>query len=78
MYENGLQTNESEQLPIPAKNEIQALTLQVKEMEVEISELKKDLHAIDLFQKKPIVSSDALAIGGFWIVAAITVIGIFY
>ncbi|GKV68159.1 hypothetical protein NCCP2716_06570 [Sporosarcina sp. NCCP-2716] len=78
MHENSLQTSDNGQLPSTVSEEVRMLRVQVKEMEEEISELKKDLHAIDLLQKKPIISSDSLAIGGFWIVAALTIIGIFY
>ncbi|GEM_PF-5684734 len=78
MHENSLQTSDNGQLPSTAVEEVRILSIQVKEMEEEISELKRDLQAIDLLQKKPIISSDSLAIGGFWIVAALTVIGIFY
>ena len=78
MLDNSMQPNNSELLPSTTRQEIQLLTTQVKELEEEISELKKDLHAIDLFQKKPIISTESLATGGFWIVAALAVIGIFY
>lgn len=78
MEGNFLQETEKERLPSVITEEVHALNKKVVELEEEVSELKKDIHAIDLLQKKPIVSSDAIAIGGFWIVAALVIIGVFY
>lgn len=76
--ENPLQKTESERYPSTVSDEVKSLTTKVRALEVEISELKKDIHAIDFLQKKPIISRDTLAVGGFWIVAALAVIGIFF
>ncbi|WP_025784680.1 hypothetical protein [Sporosarcina sp. D27] len=78
MDENALKKTESERYPSTVSEEVQTLTSKVRALEDEISELKKDIHAIDFLQKKPIISSDAIANGGFWIVAALAVIGIFF
>ncbi|WJY28393.1 MULTISPECIES: hypothetical protein [Sporosarcina] len=78
MEETNLPDVTKEHLPARTERDVRLLTEQVKELEDEVRELKKDLHAIDLFQKKPVISTDALAISGFWIVAALVVIGIFY
>lgn len=78
MEENSLLKTESDRLPSLVAEEIHSLTTKVRTLEEDISELKKDIHAIDFLQKKPIISSDAIAVGGFWIVAALAVIGIFF
>ncbi|WP_432355424.1 hypothetical protein [Sporosarcina sp. A2] len=78
MDNSALQKTGQSQLPIIVTEEVHSLKLKVKDLEEEVSELKKDLHAIDLLQKKPLIASDTVAIGGFWIVAALVVIGIFF
>ena len=78
MDENALQKTEPERYPSTVSDEVYTLTAKVRALEEEISELKKDIHAIDFLQKKPIISGDAIAVGGFWIVAALAVIGIFF
>ncbi|MCM3757089.1 hypothetical protein M3197_06250 [Sporosarcina aquimarina] len=78
MDENALKKTEPERYPSTVTEEVHTLTTKVRALEDEISELKKDIHAIDFLQKKPIISGDAIATGGFWIVAALAVIGIFF
>ncbi|MBD7906750.1 hypothetical protein [Sporosarcina gallistercoris] len=78
MEENSLLKTESERFPSVVAEEVRSLTTKVRTLEEEISELKKDIHAIDFLQKKPIISGDTIAVGGFWIVAALAVIGIFF
>ncbi|REB10120.1 hypothetical protein DVB69_04765 [Sporosarcina sp. BI001-red] len=78
MEESSLQKMESERYPSAVSEEVRTLTTKVRALEDEISELKKDIHAIDFLQKKPVISGDTIAVGGFWIVAALAVIGIFF
>lgn len=78
MEETNLPNVTEEHLPARTERDVRLLITQVEELEDEVRELKKDLHAIDLLQKKPVISTDSLAIGGFWIVAALVVIGIFF
>lgn len=78
MEENGLRRTDEDQFPSVISREVSELQSKVNELENEVDELKKDLQAVDLLQRQPIISSDALAIGGFWVVAALAIIGIFF
>ncbi|MGG0642953.1 hypothetical protein ABE021_03250 [Sporosarcina gallistercoris] len=78
MEGNSLQKLETERYPNAVSDEVHTLTTKVRALEDEINELKKDIQAIDFLQKKPLISGDTISVCGFWIVAALAVIGIFF
>lgn len=78
MEGNSLQKMDTDRYPNAVSDEVHTLTTKVRALENEVNELKKDIHAIDFLQKKPLISADTIAVCGFWIVAALAVIGIFF
>lgn len=78
MKENELQKNNENQLPSVFTKEVSEIQSKVEDLENEVYELKKDIQAIDLLQRKPVISTDSIAVIGFFVIVGLVVIGIFY
>lgn len=75
LHENNSQENE---LTTAYQQEISTLNHEVEELRAEVKQLREDIELIDVFQKKPIVSEEVIGTVGFFVVAALVVIGIFF
>ncbi|MDV6378342.1 hypothetical protein ORD22_08795 [Sporosarcina sp. GW1-11] len=58
--------------------EISALNQEVEELRKEVKQLREDLELIEVFQKKPVVTADVIGVIGFYIIAGLVIIGIFF
>ncbi|ARF17007.1 hypothetical protein [Sporosarcina ureae] len=70
--------SEKQQLVTKQAQEISTLNLQVNELRKEVKQLREDMELIDIFQKKPIVSSAVIGQIGGIIIAILVIIGIFF
>lgn len=74
-YENN---SEDKQLVTRQHQELSTLNHEVEELRAEVKQLREDIELIDIFQKKPMISVEVISTVGFFIVAALVVIGIFF
>ncbi|EGQ25999.1 hypothetical protein ABZ756_13910 [Mammaliicoccus sciuri] len=58
--------------------EISTLNTEVEELRKEVKQLREDLELINVFQKKPVVSTELVQTVGGLIIAALVIIGIFF
>lgn len=58
--------------------EISTLNQEVEELRKEVKQLREDIELINVFQKKPVVSTELVSTIGGLIIAALVIIGIFY
>ncbi|WP_153731393.1 hypothetical protein [Sporosarcina obsidiansis] len=58
--------------------ELSTLDSEVKELRDEVKQLREDLELINVFQKKPILTTEMVGTVGGLIIAALVIIGIFY
>ncbi|PID20490.1 hypothetical protein CSV61_14590 [Sporosarcina sp. P3] len=70
--------SEKQQLVTKQAQEISTLNLQVNELRKEVKQLREDMELIDIFQKKPIVSSAVIGQIGGIIIAILVIVGIFF
>lgn len=77
-----METNETSQekheLVLKQAQEISTLNTEVEDLRKEVKKLREDIELIDVFQKKPIVSTEMVQTVGGLIIAALVIIGIFF
>lgn len=71
-------TTEHYQLVTQQAKEMTVLHREVEELRSEVKQLREDIESIDLFQKKPVVTAEIIGVVGFYIIAALVIIGIFF
>ncbi|ARD47848.1 hypothetical protein SporoP37_06640 [Sporosarcina sp. P37] len=69
---------ETQELITRQTQEITALNQEVEELRKEVKQLRDDIELIDVFQKKPVIGADVIGVVGFYIIAALVIIGIFF
>ncbi|PIC76826.1 hypothetical protein CSV74_09640 [Sporosarcina sp. P19] len=70
--------SEKQQLVTGQTREISTLNQEVDELRKEVKQLREDIELIDIFQKKPIVSSAVIGQIGGIIIAILVIVGIFF
>ena len=70
--------SEKQQLVTRQAEEISTLNQEMDVLRKEIKQLREDIELIDIFQKKPIVSSAVIGQVGGIIIAILVIIGIFF
>ncbi|PIC64824.1 hypothetical protein CSV79_04160 [Sporosarcina sp. P13] len=76
--ETNKKTHEKQELVTRESHEISTLNQEVEELRKEVKQLREDLELIDVFQKKPVVTADVIGVVGFYIIAALVIIGVFF
>ncbi|GKV65335.1 MULTISPECIES: hypothetical protein [Sporosarcina] len=69
---------EKHELAVKQSHEITALNSEVEELRKEVKQLREDIELIDVFQKKPMVTTEMVQTVGGLIIAALVIIGIFF
>ncbi|PIC78988.1 hypothetical protein CSV75_13500 [Sporosarcina sp. P18a] len=70
--------SEKQELVVRQTQEISKLNQEMDELRQEIKQLREDIELIDIFQKKPVVSSAVIGQIGSFIIAILVIIGIFF
>ncbi|WP_301108003.1 hypothetical protein [Sporosarcina sp.] len=77
-----METNETSlekhELVIKQSQELSTLNTEVEDLRKEVKQLREDLELIDVFQKKPVVSTEMIQTVGGLLIAALVIIGIFF
>ena len=72
-----LQNQDSEKI-ITRDGEIHVLQTEVKRLGDKVKQLEHDLETFDLFQKRPVLTTEGIKTIGIYFVMALAVIGIFW
>ena len=69
---------EKQELVMKQSQEISTLNTEVEDLRKEVKQLREDIELIDVFQKKPIVSTEMVQTVGGLLIATLVIIGIFF
>lgn len=78
MMEQHENNPEETRLVTKHEQEISTLNHEVEELRKEVKQLREDIELIDVFQKKPVITADIIGVTGFYIIAALVIIGLFF